>query len=270
MHSLYGRTILMFGMGLAAAITLFVWTALAQRITEPRTLEYTVPPLSFFDNCVFVCVDIQEGGVGPVRSISEGWKKIGYTIEDCQAAVDFLRDAAKPNARRVADACRALRLPMVFVHWGCLFEDGMDLDPRIRRGWAEDKTVKLKKMVPHISKPSSQPDKCLGIQDGEYVLPKSAQDAFPSCNIGYLLENLEARNIVFVGGHTNPGGCLGQTAKSARERGYTILCIEDATFDAGESTRIPGIAAVPFHYVMKTQEFAELAKEAQATQGASR
>jgi len=266
MHSSYGQMILMCGIGLAVAITLLAWNALAQRITEPKIPEYKVPPPSFFDNCVFVCIDIQEGGEGPVTSIPEGWKKIGYTVEDCQAAADFLCKEAKPNARKVADACRALELPMIFVHWGCLFEDGMDLDPRIRRGWAEDKTVELEKMVPHISKPSSQPDKCLGIQDGEYVLPKSAQDAFPSCNIGYVLENLGARNIVFVGGHTNPGGCLGQTAKSALERGYTILCIEDATFNAGESTRIPGIVAVPFHYVMKTREFVELAKKVRATQ----
>jgi len=28
------------------------------------------------------------------------------------------------------------------------------------------------------------------------------------------LENLGAKNIVFVGGHTNPGGCMGQSAKS--------------------------------------------------------
>lgn len=266
MHSLYAQ---MLFVGFVAAIAVISWSALAQRITSPKTLDHTAPPPSFFDNCVFVCIDIQEGGEGPVTSIPEGWKEIGYTIEDCQAAADFLCKVTKPNARQVADACRALELPMIFIHWGCLFEDGMDLDPRIRRGWAEDKTVKLENVVPHISKPSSQPDKCLGIRDGEYVLAKSAQDAFPSCNIGYILENLEAKNIVFVGGHTNPGGCLGQTAKSARERGYIILCIEDATFDAGESTRIPGIAAVPFHYVMKTREFVKLAKEAQATQRSS-
>jgi nicotinamidase-related amidase len=263
MHSLYAR---MLFICFVAAMTITSRSALAQRVTKPKTLNYAAPPLSFFEDCVFVCVDIQEGGEGPVTSIPEGWEKIGYTIDDCQAAADFLCKVAKPNARQVADACRALELPVIFIHWGCLFEDGMDLDPRIRRGWAEDKTVKLENVVPHISKPSSQPDKCLGIRDGEYVLAKSAQDAFPSCNISYVLENLEAKNIVFVGGHTNPGGCLGQTAKSARERGYTILCIEDATFDAGESTRIPGIAAVPFHYVMRTREFVKLAKEAQATQ----
>jgi hypothetical protein len=141
MHSLYAR---MLFICFVAAITTISWSALAQRITKPRALDYAAPPLSFFEDCVFVCVDIQEGGEGPVTSIPDGWKKIG--------------------------------------------------------------------------------------------------------------------------GHTNPGGCLGQTAKSARERGYTILCIEDATFDAGESTRIPGIAAVPFHYVMRTREFVKLAKEAQATQ----
>jgi nicotinamidase-related amidase len=109
---------------------------------------------------------------------------------------------------------------------------------------------------------TTRPAALLGVRDDEYVLSKSGQDAFISSNIAFLLENLEIKNIVFVGGHTNPGGCLGQTARSARNRGYKILCVEDATFDAGESTRKKGIDSVPFDYVVTTEQFLQLTEQA--------
>jgi len=221
-----------------------------------------MPDVSFFENCVFVCIDIQEGKRTEVTTISKAWEDMGYTVADCQAATDFLYDVAMPNARKVADACRALKMPMVFVHWGCLFKDGMDLEPRVRKAFIASEGNNPQKWAPHVS--TTRPAEILGIREGEYVFPKAAQDAFPSCNIGYVLENLGAKDIVFVGGHANPGGCLGQTARSARNRGYKILCVEDATFDAGESTRKKGIASVPFDYVVTAGQFLRLTEEAQA------
>jgi nicotinamidase-related amidase len=221
-----------------------------------------MPDVSFFENCVFVCIDIQEGKRTEVTTISKAWEDMGYTVADCQAATDFLYDVAMPNARKVADGCRALGMPMVFVHWGCLFKDGMDLEPRVRKAFVASEGNNPQKWAPHVS--TTRPAKILGIREGEYVFPKAGQDAFPSCNIGYVLENLGAKNIVFIGGHTNPGGCLGQTARSARNRGYKILCVEDATFDAGESTRKKGIASAPFDYVVTAEQFLRLTEEAQA------
>lgn len=221
-----------------------------------------VPELSFFEDCAFVCIDIQPMTTQPVGDIPREWEEAGYTREDCQAANDFFFEQTVPNARKVADSCRALGMPMIFVHWGCLFTDGMDLDPAVRRTWMKNGEID-RSQVPYIGHSVARPNPALGIREEDYVLPKTAQDAFSSSNLGYILENLAVRNIVFVGGHTNPGGCLGKTARSACERGYTILCIEDATFDAGESTRKPGIASVPFDYVMTTRDFLRLAGKIQ-------
>jgi nicotinamidase-related amidase len=201
-----------------------------------------------------------------VTSISKEWEESGYTVADCQAAVDFLYDVAMPNARKVADGCRGLGLPMVFVHWGCLFKDGMDLEPRVRRAFIAGEGNTPEKWTPLAA--TTRPAEILGVGEGEYVLAKTGQDAFLSCNIGFVLENLGIRNIVFVGGHTNPGGCLGRTARSARTRGYIILCVEDATFDAGESTRKKGIESVPFDYVVTTEQFLKLTEQAKAKQRA--
>ncbi|MCX5772324.1 MAG: hypothetical protein NTZ09_18910 [Candidatus Hydrogenedentes bacterium] len=98
-------------------------------------LKYRAPEASFFADCAFVCIDFQEEQRSKVTSISKEWEASGYTVADCQAAVDFCYDVAMPNARKVADGCRSLGLPMVFVHWGSLFKDGMDLEPRVRRAF---------------------------------------------------------------------------------------------------------------------------------------
>ena len=223
--------------------------------------RHLAPELSFFKDCAFVCIDIQPMTDQPVEQIPQEWKDAGYTREDCQAANDFFFEQTLPNARKVADSCRALGMPMIFIHWGCLFADGMDLDPAVRRMWMKNGVIDPSQ-VPYIGHPDARPNPALGVRNEDYVLPKSAQDAFSSSNLGYVLENLGVKHIVFVGGHTNPGGCLGKTARSAREKGYSILCIEDATFDAGESTRKPGIASVPFDYVMTTRDFLHLSRMA--------
>ena len=53
-----------------------------------------------------------QGDVGDllVEALDFYWKEMGFTLEDCHAATDYLFDVAKPNARKVADACRELDL----------------------------------------------------------------------------------------------------------------------------------------------------------------
>lgn len=182
-----------------------------------------------------------------------GWREKGFSVEDCNAAIDYLYDTALPNARRVADACRAINLPTIFVHWGYRFRDAMDLAPEVYQTLMKDLGPDKSKWPHHISDPGSRIAEALGVRAGEYVLAKADQGAFGSCNIEFVLRNLGARSIVFVGGHTE--GCLYRTALSAHRLGYKTLCIADATFNARESARMQGIEQSRFDYVMTTDEF---------------
>jgi nicotinamidase-related amidase len=215
-------------------------------------------PDSFFERCVFCSIDLQEGE--PPQPCTEetlppAWREAGITPDDANAATRFLQEVALPNARRVADACRALGLPMIFVHWGYLFRDAMDLDPVIAAEFLRSYGPDRRRWPHHIDDPTSRPAAALGVRPGEYVLPKTAQDAFASSNIDFLLRNLDCRHIVFVGGHTN--ACLGRTADSARERGYITLCVADATYSAAESWRLRYITG-RYDYVVSTTEFLAL------------
>lgn len=217
---------------------------------------------SFFESCAFVSVDIQEGTKPePVSEaqVPEEWKRAGIVAEDVNAANDFAWNTAFPNAARVAEACRERKLPMIFIHWGYVFKDAMDLDPEIRQSFLKEYGDNHVQWPGHVDAPGSQVAKSLRVREGEYVLAKSAQDAFRSCNIDFLLKNLGVKRIVFVGGHT--GACLGKTAKSAKRLGYVTLCVDDATNNACESTRLRDIGETGYDYVMTTEEFLALARQ---------
>lgn len=227
----------------------------------PTATANTVWAPAFFQNCAFVCVDIQPAKRGHMdeKSVPKLWRTMGITADDVNAANDYAIDVAYPNARRVVDACRTLHLPMIFVHWGCLYRDGMDLDPTVRQEFLNQHGTNYEAWGHCLGDPNARPADELGVRHGDYVLPKSGQDAFNSSNIKFLLANLGARNLVFIGGHTE--ACLGRTATSAKDHDFKTLCIADATFNARESTRLKGIEQSRYDHVLTTAEFVKLAKE---------
>ncbi len=200
--------------GLLLALTVFTFA------TEPQCLSQTTPggggpqllvtntvwAREFFQNCAFVCVDIQPAKRTHVNEaeVPKLWRKAGFTARDVNAATDYAFDVAYPNARKVVDACRSLRLPMIFVHWGCLFRDGMDLDPEVRKELQGQHGTNYLAWGHCVQDASARPADELGVRPGDYVLPKSGQDAFQSSNIGFLLTNLSVRNIVFIGATPRP------------------------------------------------------------------
>jgi nicotinamidase-related amidase len=230
------------------------------RPDERLTREKTVLDASFFEHCAFVSVDLQEGTrPEPLTEsqVPKEWKRAGFAAADVNAANDFAWNVALPNAVKVCDACRQRGLPLVFIHWGYSFEDGMDLDPDVRKAMIAEHGMDVTKWSGNPRQPGSQVAQALG--KGDYVLAKTAQDAFRSCSIDFVLRNLEIKHIVFVGGHT--GACLGKTAQSAKRLGYTTLCVKDATNNARESSREKDIQDTGYDYVLTTAEFLELVRQ---------
>jgi len=229
-----------------------------ERPPRTRGAAKMVEP-SFFGNCAFISVDFQEITRQPMESdadMPEEWRAQGFTVADCNAATDYLFDVALPNGRKVADACRAKGMPMVFVHWGWSLPKGMDLAPAIRKTFLKEYGEEYDKWPHHVSSPTSRPAEALDVRDGDYVIAKTDQDAFTSSNLGFVLANSGVKNLVFVGGHA--GACLGKTARHAKELGYATLCVEDATWDARESTRKNHIRESNYDYIVSTSELVNL------------
>lgn len=210
--------------------------------------------MDFFEKCAFISVDIQEGrrgGEASDETLPADWKKWGFTADDINKASAFAWDVALPNASTVVEHCRAAGMPMVFIHWGHQFRDGMDLDPIVRQMMIRNHGEDYTKWGGHISEPGSRPASFFHVQENEYVLAKTAQDAFMSSNLSFVLANLGVHSLVFIGGHTE--ACLGKTATSAKRLGYKTLCVHDATTNARESTRMRGIDDAAYDYVVDTQ-----------------
>ncbi len=249
-----------FAMCLGACFAAFLTGCHTIRPDEKPSHGQAALDASFFEHCAFVSVDIQEGlRPEPLaeEQVPKEWKKMGFTAEDVNTANAFAWDVALPNAVKVADACRKRGLPIILIHWGYSFADGMDLDPDIRRAMLAEHGTDYSKWSGNLGQPGSAVARVLG--KGDYVLAKTAQDAFRSCSIDFVLRNLGITRIVFVGGHT--GACLGKTAKSAKRLGYTTLCVKDATNNARESSREKDIQETGYDYIMTTAAFLDLARQ---------
>jgi len=248
----------------AAGALVGVATLIATAAAAPA-LTRSLPDPALLRNCAFVSVDVQEApprGYVTEDTVPKLWKWMGITAPDVNAATDYAYDVAFPNAVRVADACRAAGLPMIFIHWGSLFRDGMDLDPVTRAEFIGQHGLDYSKWGHSIGDPHARPASFFNIRPGEYVIPKTAQDAFTSSNLLYVLKNLGVKTIIFIGGHT--GACLGRTADSAKKHGFRMICVDDATFDARQSTRRPYIDQTGYDAVLTTAELEQWLKAAPA------
>jgi nicotinamidase-related amidase len=187
-----------------------------------------------------------------------GWRKLGADVDDVNGAIAYTYDVAHPNAQRIVNLCRQLSLPLIFVHWGYRFRDGMDLDPAVRSSFLGLYGTDYAKWPHHISRRDSMPARILGVKPNDYVIAKTGQDALLSSNLRFVLENLEAKHIIFIGGHT--GACLGRTASSAKRLGYKILCVEDATFAAWQSRKAADLKATGYDYLLTTEQFQNMVR----------
>ncbi len=217
-----------------------------------------MPDLSFLDDCAFISVDIQplQRNYMTQESMPESWRQAGWKAEDFNEATDYKFDVAFPNARKVADACRSIGLPMIFVHWGHQFIDGMDLAPDIRKFNIDVHGPDYRRWPNRIGDPSARPAEFLGVRAGEYVIAKTDHDAFTSSNINNVLQNLGVKNVILIGGHTD--ACLGKTSISAKKFGYQTLCVEDATFAGMMSLWRKGLSESQYNYIINTQQFIEM------------
>jgi nicotinamidase-related amidase len=212
-----------------------------------------------FENAAFVSVDIQDGDSVHVREqdVDPEHAREGITAADVNAVSDYLRDVARPNAARLAAHFRERNIPVILVHWGFSLQGGLDLDPEVRDMLLARHGPDWKVWGHYIENPGSRPWSGLNPQPTDVILAKTAQDAFRSCTIDFVLRNLGVKNLFLVGGHTN--GCLYQTGSSAVARGYGTVCIEDATWDFCMSRRLSGIQSVDYDVVCTTRDVLEFA-----------
>ncbi len=189
--------------------------------------------ISYADS-VLICIDIQPRKriIWTTHNILPEYIQEGFTLAELNQAITHFHEVMLPNAVKVAEFARDRKIPRIFVHWapGAGAIEILEDQPR--------------------------PHNAFDIYEDDFVIPKTEMDAFPSSNIDQTLDKLARRTLIMIGGHTM--GCLGQTAKSAIKKGYTCVLVEDATFDCSQERWPKGIAEVPYHRIVTTEQLLKM------------
>ncbi|HJN15321.1 MAG TPA: isochorismatase family protein, partial [Armatimonadota bacterium] len=158
----------------------------------PEDVRHGELTAEHYKDAVLISVDLQEIPHVTVREehVPESHRAQGVDAADVNAANDYLFESAMPNAARIVKHCRALGMPVVLVHWGYRFKDAMDLDPVTRAVFLEQFGEDWERWPHHIDHPTSRPAEVLDPQPTDYIIAKTAQDAFTSSNIDFVLKNL--------------------------------------------------------------------------------
>lgn len=143
------------------------------------------------------------------------------TCGDCQpqpqTAFDrqFNRNTL-PAAQQALAVARHARLEVIYTVIANLTVDGRDrsLDyKRCAMGFSPGS--RAAQVIPELAPLAD-----------ELVLPKSSSSPFSSTTLDYLLRNIGIRTLVVIGLLTDQ--CIDHTVKDAADRGYKVVCLQDA------------------------------------------
>lgn len=137
-----------------------------------------------------------------------------------------------PNMIRLAGACRAAGVEVIYTVIESLTQDGRDrsLDYRIT-GFH----------VPRGSWDAKVLD-AVGPVGDEIVLPKTSSNVFISTNIDYLLRNMGKRQLVVAGFITDQ--CISSAVRDACDLGYLVTLPTDACATYSAERHAHGLASL--------------------------
>jgi nicotinamidase-related amidase len=131
---------------------------------------------------------------------------------------DRIERLVVPNTKRLLEAFRAAKRPVVYVTIGARLPDASDAPPHMRKLFRSLDNYEGSREHEIIDE--------LKPRTGEIVVNKTSIGAFASSGIDSLLRSLGAEQLYCVGVSTNM--CVETTAREAADRGYLVTLIEDA------------------------------------------
>lgn len=203
-------------------------------------------PLDQFLPCALLVVDVQLVHAHPDYCVS----CLDGTEEQRRYFYARVRDFVVPNASALVGAFRAGGLPVVHVGYSYSAPDGSDLPP----GEFARQSAKNPWSIRHVDDeasrflPGLQPRPDLG----DVVLHKVTTSTFASTRLEHVLANKGVRRLFMTGLQTDC--CVQNTAFDAVQRGYEVVCVEDACATMSEERHAAGLAAPGYHHVTTTGE----------------
>ena len=134
-----------------------------------------------------------------------------------------------PQCRQLLEFFRARELTVIHLLVGPLLADSRDMHSK-RRAY-NNRKQSIQEPGRHWPKGAWEHDPVeeLMPRAGELVVNKNSSGAFNSTAIDHFLRALEVQNLVFCGEATS--GCVENTSRTAADRGYNVVMVEDALAD---------------------------------------
>lgn len=144
----------------------------------------------------------------------------GGAFAESGSPIHCREQKAIENARRLADTCRTLGIPVIHVWFVCepghpgvtlnapLFEGLVDANALVRGTWG------------------AEPVNGLEARPGDHVVSKTRMNAFEGTNLETVLKAEGCDIIIETGAWTNMS--IEHTARTGADRGYTMIVPEDA------------------------------------------
>jgi len=167
------------------------------------------------ENTALVVIDMQYACASADHGLHAQRRAQGF-----DEAVDYIADRIDlivPNIRTLQDAFRQRNMEVVFARICALTQDGRD-----RSKAHKD----LNNPSPDGTREAMILDE-LAPRGDELVFDKTGGSVFNSTTIHYVLGNLGIENLVFVGMMT--GGCVESSVRDAKDLGYGVIMVSDAT-----------------------------------------
>jgi nicotinamidase-related amidase len=171
-----------------------------------------------------VIVDMQYATGSRNHGIGKIWEEQGHR-ELIEYRFGRLEKLVVPNVQKLLKFFRENSLKVLFVTYGSETADYSDLPFRTkrvaiptnnRRGYREHEILEGIKPL-----------------EGEVVINKTTVDAFTSTSIDTILRAWGIEFVIFVGVSTH--ACVDSAARSAAEREYKCVLIDDATAGVSQS-----------------------------------
>jgi nicotinamidase-related amidase len=188
-------------------------------------------PLTFEPRkSALIVVDVQRYFARPEYAFSQVIEKMvpGLT----EGYFGRVKSHVLANIRRLQEAFRSHKLPVIFLAAGCHLEDGRDL-PEWLSGFDQMGRMMLDKPgVPRVNDESWQIDDEVAPLPGEVVLNKASSGALSTTKLDQLLHNAGVNSLVICGLTT--AVCVTQTARETADRGFRLIVASDACTEMSE------------------------------------
>ena len=195
-------------------------------------LSLTIPSIDLSDQSTtaLVMIDIQYSDA----AAGHGWVKACDAIEpgSMDYYIDRLEGVALPAMRRLLDAFRVEKRPIIHLAIGSAYQDLRDCPQRFRSWTRVLETASGIDDLWWMGNPDyAFRDEVSPLKE-ETVLRKTSQGAFNGSEIQNVLDRMGIKNLVLAGVVTSC--CVETTARDAADRGFGCILVADACADCDQ------------------------------------